>query len=191
MLFMGQEFAASSPFLFFADHKPDLAAKVRQGRAEFVSQFPSLANPAAQQRLADPHDPETFERCKLDLSERESHGQAYALHRDLIRLRRDDVVFRNQSAGAVDGAVLGPEAFLLRFFADHGNDRILIVNLGRDLHLYPAPEPLLAAPDGRRWEILWSSEHAHYGGGGTTPLETDEGWRIPGHAAVALFPAPA
>jgi maltooligosyltrehalose trehalohydrolase len=185
---MGQEFAASSPFLFFADHPEDLAVQVRKGRAEFVSQFRSLATPEMQQRLIDPNDPATFELCKLDLTERESHSQAYALHCDLLRLRREDAVFSNRRAGALDGAVLGPEAFVLRFFTDSGNDRILIVNFGRDLQLFPAPEPLLAPPQRMRWETLWSSEAPRYGGTGTAPLETDEGWRIPGHAACALFP---
>ena len=188
MLFMGQEFAASSPFLFFADHPEDLAVQVRKGRAEFVSQFRSLATVEVQQRLIDPNDPATFERCKLDLSERQSHGQAYALHKDLLRLRREDEVLRNRHTGALEGAVLGPEAFVLRFFADSGKDRILIVNFGRDLHLYPAPEPLLAPPQGMRWETLWSSEEPRYGGTGTPQMETDEGWRIPGHAACALVP---
>jgi maltooligosyltrehalose trehalohydrolase len=62
------------------------------------------------------------------------------------------------------------------------------VNLGRDLHLAAAPEPLLAPPRERRWEILWSSEDPRYDGGGTPPLETDAGWTIPGQSAIALHP---
>src|SRR5207253_758689 len=90
----------------------------------------------------------------------------------------------------VDGAVLSDAAFVLRWLTDEGHDRLLVVNLGRDLHLSPAPEPLLAPPDGMRWETLWSSEDVDYGGCGTAPLETtDEGWRIPGEAAVVLKPA--
>ena len=188
MLFQGQEFAASSPFLYFADHKPELAAAVRKGRAEFVSQFPSIATPEVQQLLSDPHDRDTFERCKLDLSEREKHAKAHDLHRDLLRLRREDPVFSSQRLGGVDGAVLGSEAFVLRYFGDDGDDRLLVVNLGRDCVLHPAPEPLLAPPDGRRWEMLWSSEHPRYGGCGTAPLETGEGWRLPGHTAVVIAP---
>ncbi|HEX9016751.1 MAG TPA: malto-oligosyltrehalose trehalohydrolase [Chloroflexota bacterium] len=88
LLFMGQEFAASSPFLFFADHNRELAPLVAAGRKQFLSQFPSIATPEVQAMLPDPSDPETFGRCKLDLSERTSHGWAYALHRDLLRLRR-------------------------------------------------------------------------------------------------------
>ncbi|MDQ3804958.1 MAG: malto-oligosyltrehalose trehalohydrolase [Acidobacteriota bacterium] len=190
MLFQGQEFAASAPFLYFADHEEALALKVREGRTAFLSQFPSLATPETRACLPDPHDAATFERCKLDLSERERHGEVYALHRDLLRLRREDPVFRRQKRRGLDGAVLGPEAFVLRFFDDGGDagDRLLVVNFGSDLHLDPAPEPLLAPPEGALWDVLWSSESVAYGGCGTAPPDTEENWRVPGHAAVALRP---
>jgi maltooligosyltrehalose trehalohydrolase len=190
MLFMGQEFAASSPFLFFADHGSPLAPVVREGRREFLRQFPTLATPEMSACLADPGDPATFERCKLDLSERARHAEIYALHRDLLALRRQEAAFRGQRARGLDGAVLGPEAFVLRFFETGAGDRLLLVNLGHDLACTPAPEPLLAPPDGSRWDVLWTSEDPRYGGGGTPPLETDRGWRIPGHAAVVMRPHP-
>ncbi len=189
LLFQGQEFAASAPFLFFADHNPELKPKVRAGRAKFLSQFRSLSDPEMSKTLPDPGDPQTFERCKLDLSEREKHREAYSLHRDLLKLRREDPVLRQQRPGTVDGAVLGPEAFLLRCFGEE-EDRLLLVNFGVDLRLNPAPEPLLAPPEGMRWEILWSSEDPRYGGSGTPPLEMEENWTIPGHAAVLLAPKP-
>src|SRR5262249_33940590 len=56
MLFQGQEFAASSPFLFFANHNQDLAPLIRKGRAEFLTQFRSLATPDFQAVLDDPGD---------------------------------------------------------------------------------------------------------------------------------------
>lgn len=189
MLFQGQEFAASTPFLYFADHEPGLAARVREGRREFLSQFPGTATAEVRTALPDPSDPATFERCVLDHSERERHAGILALHRDLLRLRREDPVFRDPRPHAVDGAVLAGEAFVLRYFADDGDDRLLLVNLGRDLHLDPAPEPLLAPPEHRRWRVLWSSEDPIYGGAGTPePDRGGEGWRIPGHAALALAP---
>jgi maltooligosyltrehalose trehalohydrolase len=188
MFFQGQEFAASSPFYFFADHNPHLAKLVRKGRIEFLQQFCSLRAPDIQQYIANPDSPQSFERCKLDFAERESHAEAYRLHRDLLKMRREDPVFRSQRIGGVDGAVLGPEAFVLRYFGPNGDDRLLLVNLGLDLHLDPAPEPLLAPPEGRAWDVLWSSESACYGGNGQAPLETEENWRIPGHATVVLQP---
>ena len=89
LLFQGQEFASSGPFLYFADHAGELAPAVRQGRAEFLAQFPSIAAGPLDQ-LPDPGDRATFERCKLDTGEREVHADALALHRDLLALRRDD-----------------------------------------------------------------------------------------------------
>jgi maltooligosyltrehalose trehalohydrolase len=188
MLLQGQEFAASTPFLFFSDHKPELAAAVRKGRAEFLAQFPSVATPQIQERLADPAARTTFERCRLDFGERERHPAAYALHRDLLRLRREDPLFGRLRPHALDGAVLGPDAFVLRYFGENAADRLLLVNLGRDLNLDIAPEPLLAPPAEREWRIAWSSEDPTYGGTGTAPVETDDGWHIPGNAAVVLTP---
>ncbi len=115
----------------------------------------------------------------------------YALHRDLLRLRRDDRVFSRQRRGELDGAVLGAAAFVLRYFGKAGDDRMLIVNLGVDLHLSPAPEPLLAPPDGCCWQLRWSSEDPAYGGAGIRPLETDAEWTITGHSAVVLIPKEA
>ena len=203
MLFQGQEFAASSPFLFFADHNAELNQQIRKGRAEFLAQFRSLGTPEMQTRFADPGDPATFERCKLDHSERESHREVYDLHRDLLKLRREEPVFQAQKKHSLDGAVLSPQAFVLRFFGDDGDDRLLLVNLGVDLHLDPAPEPLLAPPADSDWTALWSSEDPKYGGIGTAPLDshsgweiqtkgppvvTEDNWRIPGHAAVLMKP---
>lgn len=186
MLFQGQEFAASSPFFYFADHTPKLAGLVARGRGAFVAQFPSVATPAMQARLTAPHDPRTFERSKLDPAERERHAWPTALHRDLLRLRRDDPVFAAQLRP--EGAVLDTDAFVLRFFGEDGDDRLLLVNMGRDLDLTPVPEPLLAPPPGGRWRLLWSSEDPVYGGGGTPAVETDGHWRLPARSAVVLGP---
>jgi maltooligosyltrehalose trehalohydrolase len=188
MLFQGQEFGSSTPFLYFADHEPKLADMVRKGRCEFLAQFPSLATKEMAGLFADPADPATFERCKLDHAERNTHAAIYVLHCDLLRLRREEPVFRAQRNHGVDGAVLAEEAFLLRFFGEKEDDRLLLVNFGADLHLNPAPEPLLAPPRGQEWTILWSSENPKYGGTGTPPLDTEDNWRIPGHAAVVLKP---
>ena len=189
MLFMGQEFASSAPFHYFADHGPELAEKVRRGRAEFLAQFRSIATRETRKRLPDPAAPETFERCKLDHRERETHAETYGLHRDLLRLRRGDAVFSAQEPRALDGAVLGPEAFVLRYFGAEDDDRLLVVNFGADLNLNPAPEPLLAPPAGKVWRTLLSSDDYRYGGTGTPPLESKNNWCIPGETAVALAPA--
>ncbi|HXT21000.1 MAG TPA: malto-oligosyltrehalose trehalohydrolase [Thermoanaerobaculia bacterium] len=187
LLFQGQEFASSAPFLYFADHPPELAKQVRAGRTEFLSQFARFEDEDPAAVVPDPASPTTFAACKLDWSEREKNAGTLALHRDLLRMRRAVEIFRRQDARRLDGAVLGEQALVLRFFAALGEDRLLVVNLGRDLPLGAAPEPLLAPPAGRRWRTAWSSESFAYGGAGTPPLDRDGfGWWIPGETAVVL-----
>ncbi|MFC5497195.1 malto-oligosyltrehalose trehalohydrolase [Caenimonas terrae] len=189
MLFQGQEFAASAPFLYFARHEDELIGQVWQGRSDFLAQFPDIGSRAGRTLLADPADPATFARCKLDHRERETNSQVVALHRDLLRLRRDDAVFAAQDASRLHGAVLGPEAFMLRYLGRDGDDRLLVVNLGATLPLVPAPEPLLAPPAGRRWRLLWNSEDPRYGGDGMAEPETETTWRLAPHALAVLAPA--
>jgi len=147
-----------------------------------------LVPASAQACFPDPTNPDTFERCKLDFSERMSNAGIYALHRDLLRLRREDHVFCQQRRGGLDGAVLGPAAFVFRYFGNGNDGRLLIINFGIDLHLNPAPEPLLAPPEGCCWQLLWSSEDPRYGGSGTPPLETEANWMIPGCGAFVMVP---
>jgi maltooligosyltrehalose trehalohydrolase len=86
----------------------------------------------------------------------------------------------------VDGAVVGDEAFVLRYFGNAGDDRLVIVNFGRDLTLSPCPEPLLAPPSRHDWTLIWSSESPAYGGDGTPPSEATEEWHIPAHSALVF-----
>jgi maltooligosyltrehalose trehalohydrolase len=185
MLFMGQEFSASNSFYYFADHEPELAKRVGAGRREFMSQFPRLESFKDEFELVDPAEESTFLACKLDWDEVQRHAHIVELHRDLIRLRREDPVFSRQDRSAVEGSVIGPEAFLLRWFGDDYDDRLALFNLGRDIPWSPVAEPLLAPPPGGRWTVVWSSEEPYYGGLGT-PNFDGKTWRVPGHAAVVF-----
>ena len=189
MLFQGQEYSSASPFLYFADFADrDLAAAVKKGRMEFLSQFPSVLSLLAHRQTDDPGDIATFERSKLEPDGRNIHAASYALHRDLLRIRREDQAFSTSDAG-IDGCVLGPQAFALRFFTDdHLNDRVLVVNLGLELLRNSFAEPLLAPTERGDWTLRWSSEDPVYGGAGTAELWPDELWRIPGESAHLLSP---
>ena len=186
MLFQGQEFSSSRPFLYFADHNPELSEAVRRGRIEFLSQFPSLTDDRVVRQLSPPGDPDTFERSKLDLEERCRHPEAYALHCDLLKLRRDDAVLSRAGTYRPEGATIGPGALVLRYLdATHG-DRLLVVNLDCDLDFTPAREPLLAPPMDAQWRLAWSSEAPEYGGQGTPPLDAGGAWVVPGSSAMFL-----
>jgi maltooligosyltrehalose trehalohydrolase len=188
MLFQGQEFASSAPFLFFADHEPELARVVDRGRREFLGQFPSLANAPAES-FAPCADPTTFERCKLDFAERVSHAEMYRLHRDLLKLRSETPAFSQQRADRMHGAVLSERALALRFLCPAG-DALLLLNLEEDQELRPVPEPLLAPPPGGDFRLVFSSEDPRYGGSGTGSPYQDGIWRLPARSAL-VFVAPA
>ena len=196
LLFQGQELASSRPWRYFADHDGDLARDVARGRAAFLCQFAGLRTAESQAALVDPTDRRAVRECALDLGERDvaGHREMFDLHKDLLRLRRDNPVFTCQQPGGRDGAVLAAEAFALRFFADDHDrerDRLLLVNLGPLLRMPSVAEPLLAPAADATWEIEWSSEDPRYGGRGTPPTMTRAGVWLPDHAAVLLAPAPA
>jgi maltooligosyltrehalose trehalohydrolase len=192
MLFQGQEYAARQPFLYFADHEDDLADKVRRGRLEFLAQFRSATSPGMSETIAVPGAPATFESCALDHGERSQgpHARAWALHADLLRLRGEDAVVSGRERAGFDACALDEHALVVRFFGRDGDDRLLVVNLGTELTLDVAPEPLLAPPEDARWELSWSSAHPRYGGCGAWEPETEGGWRIQGETAALLRPAP-
>jgi maltooligosyltrehalose trehalohydrolase len=181
MIFMGQEVAASTPFSFFAHQEGDLAQSIRDGRKKFMQQFKDYATPAAQDLLPDPTALETFERCKLDPSDRVTHAAHLRLHRDLLAIRGGDYT-------GLDGAVLNENAFLIRWFGEDGDDRLLLINLGDDLEMTVAPEPLLAPPRERRWQQVWSSDDCAYGGPGAVDVTTSPLWTLPAESAVLLRP---
>ena len=188
-LFQGQEFASSSPFRYFGDLEPKVAEEMHKGRRAFLRQFASLATPEAQAAVPAPHDPAGFARSRLDHAERgrDGHAEAYALHADLLKLRREHAPFRE----SVDGVTLGPEALVLRFGDPAGEVRLLLVNFGPDLRLDPPSEPLLAPPSAEvGWAVLWSSEAPAYGGGGVPPMtfEGNDPWHVPGRSATVLIP---
>jgi malto-oligosyltrehalose trehalohydrolase len=147
LLFMGQEWEAREPFLFFCDFGADLAAKVSEGRRAEFRRFPAFAGAEARAAIPDPQDRATMERSRLDWSARgrPEHRAAREWTRELLHLRRREIAPRLGSAGA-------PVAVATRF-ADHGlavewtlADRAVLRLVG---NLGPAPARRPVPPRGR------------------------------------------
>ena len=190
LLFQGQESGSTAPFVFLAHHEGELGASVRRGRLEFLSQFTRLQTTDVATRLLDPTERATFEACKLPHELTERARRFWRLHADLLEVRRMDATIALQGEGGLDGATLNERAFVLRFRAPDDDDRLLVVNLGADIDLVAVAEPLVAPPPqptSASWAVLWSSEAAAYGGGGTPSWQQDR-WPVPGHAALLLGP---
>jgi maltooligosyltrehalose trehalohydrolase len=186
MLFQGQEFASTSPFLYFADHGPELAKAIKAGRLEFRKNFPSVMAEDELFPMADPGAEETFNSCALRWDECSKHEAVLRLHRDLIALRLSQRQIVHAARGTYDGAVLSASAFLIRYLGAE-QDCLLLVNLGGELNYDPISEPLLAPPDRAEWRLLWSSEDKAYQGCGIVPeVVLSECLRLPAESASFL-----
>ncbi len=185
LLFMGQEFFASTPFLYFVDHEPELQALVREGRRDFVAQFPSTRHALDKEGVDPDIGVVAFQRSRLDWSDAERNEKALSLHRELLRLRREDPVFAARTRP--EGATLSENALVLRWFGDdERGDRLLVLNLGADLTFDPCPQPLLAPPAGGEWKPLLSSREVRFGGHGAVFPDGTRRWQIPGQCALVL-----
>ena len=94
LLFMGEEWGALQPFLYFCDHGDALAAAVRDGRRREFAAFPEFTDPAARETIPDPNAQSTFETSRLDwrVAEDGPGRASLAWLRGLLRLRRDAIV---------------------------------------------------------------------------------------------------
>ena len=106
---MGQEWAATTPFLFFSDHHGELGTRVSQGRRQEFQHFLAFRD-APPEAIPDPQDHATFERSKLSWAERErpEHHATLELYRRALELRRTDPVLSASSelnTGIVDGVL--------------------------------------------------------------------------------------
>ena len=93
LMFMGQEWAASTPFQFFTDHDPELGAAVTEGRRTEFAAFSAFADPASRSRIPDPQDASTVEASTLnwDVRGEPAHARVLRLYRALLHLRRSIV----------------------------------------------------------------------------------------------------
>lgn len=137
LLFMGEEWGCTQPFAFFCDFGPDLAAKVIAGRLEEFGHFPQFSDTASRTRIPNPMDPETFEQAKLDWNscDLSEHKQWLALHRELLALRRREIIPRLHHMTDPKKAFTqsGDRALSASWVLGDGSELVLIANLGEQI----------------------------------------------------------
>jgi len=145
LLFMGEEWGATAPFLFFTDHNAELAPLVREGRRREFARFAAFADPATRARIPDPNDPMTFTASIPDMAEaaREPHATTLALHRDLLALRHARIIPHLPGARALGAEAVGEKAVLARWRLGHGEVLTLACNLDEAPAPCTAQGPLL------------------------------------------------
>lgn len=136
LLFMGEEFGAATPFLFFCDFGPELSIKVKEGRRAEFARFAQFNSPEARERIPDPNSEQTFLASKLDWSslERPPHREWLRYYRDLLQLRRTEIAPRiaNIATGKAHFETLGQRAFLVRWPFLHHGDLTLVANFSSE-----------------------------------------------------------
>jgi maltooligosyltrehalose trehalohydrolase len=179
MIFMGQEFMATTPFRDFTDHHGELGRAVTEGR---FAQFALYESDAERlRRFPDPQDDATFLASKLDRSEaeREPGRGVLALYGELLRLRREDPVLAAQDRFAMTVRALDDDALVVAM-AHEGAERVLVLNTG-------GAREITLEPGGRRWwAVLVSTEEPRFGGAGAATRIGDATLSMPAESAAWL-----
>lgn len=143
MLFMGEEFAAATPFLFFCDFGPELAKAVTEGRRREFGKFLHFEHGKSADVIPDPNHPDSFERSKLDWPSLDEarHAQWLELYKRLLALRRDHIAPR---LAAIEGGsgrydALSHAALTVSWRMGDGNTLTIALNLSDESIKAPAP----------------------------------------------------
>jgi maltooligosyltrehalose trehalohydrolase len=149
LLFMGQEFGASSPFQFFTDHHRELGRLVTEGRRREFSAFSDFADAALRERIPDPQAESTFLASKLRLSEADAPAGSdlQRWYTSLLSLRRTDPVLVDQSREHLSARALARDVLAVRRWLAN-EERLLLVNFG--------DAPFDTSDFGGGWRIMLS-----------------------------------
>ncbi|MEX2583527.1 MAG: malto-oligosyltrehalose trehalohydrolase, partial [Gemmatimonadota bacterium] len=191
MLWMGQEWAASTPFLYFTEHPEELGRRVTAGRREEFKRFSAFRDPELRQRIPDPQDPTTFQASKLKWEEREQEGHAgmFALYRTLLHLRREREAFQQADRDAFSVDDVGEAALVMRRGTGAADPILIVVNLAGEIRLDLRALEVTRRPESAPWSLLLATEERRFGGdGGWGRVEPEGTLHLMGPGAVLLEP---
>jgi 1,4-alpha-glucan branching enzyme len=145
---MGEEWAASHPFLFFCNFGEELSDAVREGRRKEFAAFPEFRDPTARSRIPDPNDEDTFDKSKLDwtMIGIAPHDDMLSFHKQLLALRKKEIMPRLKGISGRSGSLVeqSGSAFALVWRMGDGSALTLVANMAST----PAKSPA-ARPEGR------------------------------------------
>ncbi len=185
LLFMGQEFAASSPFQFFTDFSPDFGPRVTEGRRREFAAYAAFADPAEAASIPDPQAEQTFldSRLRLEEIERSPGREIHRLYTELLALRRHDPLLSRQDRFRMRALAISDNLLAVHWWLD-GEHRLLLANFGASVALRPADHFKL--PPGTGWRVLLDTNEPRFSGEG--PLSEVRGTevRLGGRGAVMM-----
>ncbi len=175
LIFMGQEFAASTPFCFFTDMPEELGQLVTEGRRREFREFGAFGDAELRDSIPDPQAGSTFWGSKLKLDERERHYGMYNLYRDLIALRKTEGALRGGDRSCTAATALGAELISVRRWSED-SELLLLANFG----------PETSTELDEDWTIELSTGDEKYGDLGTPIGWTSGMVKIPARTALIL-----
>jgi maltooligosyltrehalose trehalohydrolase len=137
LMFMGDEFAAEQPFLFFTSHHGELAELVREGRRNEFAAFSAFKDPHKREKIPDPNAPDTFEASQPRPADQPEQQAIHALYRHLLKLRHEHIVAHLPGARALGAEVLGAGAVSARWRLGNGNLLRIDLNLSDTPVVHP------------------------------------------------------
>lgn len=161
LLFMGQEWAASTPFQYFTDLEPDLGRLVTEGRRREFAGFPEFSDPTSRERIPDPQGPSTFESSRLNWDERRTGGHAgvLALYTRLLALRLEHRALGGSLAHR--GQAVAPDPDTIVMERSDGSDRFWVIVRLRGagaVDLARAAGGRLDRTDDNDWQVVFTTE---------------------------------
>jgi maltooligosyltrehalose trehalohydrolase len=157
LLFMGQEWATTAPFLYFTDHPEDLGRRVTEGRRNEFRHFSAFTDPEQRHRIPDPQAESTFTSSQLKWAEIESepHASVHRLYQRLLSLRRSEPSIRS---GRFSAIALSDTVIVLRQDADEGPSLLVVIQLRGASTIDLAEAPGLEGLDLARCQLLFTTE---------------------------------
>lgn len=151
LMFMGDEWAAKEPFLFFTSHHGELADAVREGRRSEFKAFSVFADPHKRESIPDPNAPRTFEDSRPDFASfpAHQHGHWVELYRELLTWRRREIAPRLLGARSLGAEVLADKAITARWKMGDGVELRIDLNLGDQTLEVELPDATLRLFDSR------------------------------------------
>ena len=169
LIFQGQEWAASTPFLYFTDHNAELGRLVTEGRRKEFKGFAAFSDEESVKRIPDPQAESTFNASKLKWDEAGEgiHAQTRALYQTALRLRREEPALRQRRNRADWQAVdLGGEAVAIMYTDPEAGEICMVV-----FSLTGNASGPLGIDEGPSFELIFSSNDARFGGSGVSALQ--------------------
>lgn len=171
MFFMGQEWASSSPFLYFTDHHDELGKGVTEGRRKEFAQFSEFKNIAKRSKIPNPQAVSTFKRSKLKWAElkKSPHRATLDLYRSFVEFRKTDLKYRSRDRWEV--GQISSHAIAIRYQRSMAGDILIVFQLVPDKVTIDFDQELLKPGNGRTWDLVESTNHVNYGGNGAAELD--------------------